>query len=113
MRLTLAALFAIASASAASAEVVQDRYGPPRKRAEPVTLASLGAGAYQGPLLGWSGKTAPRAETPAPAPQTSAPQAYAPQYRAPQAAPAMPTPHYAPRPAPAVATAPTPRTAPP
>jgi hypothetical protein len=65
MRLVLAALFALAGASAASAQVVQDRYGPPRRQApapasgRTMTMASLGAGAYDGRLLGWAGKAAP------------------------------------------------------
>jgi hypothetical protein len=102
MRFALAALFAIAGASAASAEVVQDRYGPPRKAAQPVALAALGESAYSGPLLGWSGKAAPRAE--APAPQPAAPQAYSPAPHATQ--PVLPRPQYAPRPT-AAAPAPT------
>lgn len=64
MRLVLAALFALAGASAASAQVVQDRYGPPRRQATPaasqtLAMAALGGGAYDGRLLGWAGKAAP------------------------------------------------------
>ena len=72
MRLVLAALFALAGASAASAQVVQDRYGPPRRQATPaasqtLAMASLGGGSYDGRLLGWAGKATPMAHPVQPA----------------------------------------------
>jgi len=63
MRRILAFAFALASATGASAQVVQDRYGPPRTApaaAEPLVLAALSAPSaiapYQGPLLSWARK---------------------------------------------------------
>lgn len=95
MRLVLAALIAVVGASAASAEAVQDRYGPPRKA---VDVAALGPGAYNGPLLGWAGKAAAHVEAPAPPAQPPARQVPAPQAYAPQpAAPAIPAPQFTPQ----------------
>ena len=69
MRPLLAAFLALASASSASAQVVQDRYGPPRPPPKPLVMASLSvtsaetsAEPYRGPMLGWSGKPAAPAQ---------------------------------------------------
>ncbi|HEY3695840.1 hypothetical protein [Phenylobacterium sp.] len=95
MRPLLAAFLALASASSASAQVVQDRYGPPRPAPRPLVMASLGAtpGAsvappYRGPMLGWSGKPAPAA-TPR---HEGPPQAALEPHRAPPRAAPQPQP---------------------
>jgi len=58
MRPALVFVVALASASGASAQVVQDRYGPPRAQA--VMLAALNGrpavATYDGPLLSWAHK---------------------------------------------------------
>jgi hypothetical protein len=93
MRLILAAVLAFAGASSASAQAVQDRYGPPRSRtASPVVVASLAPKPYEGRLLSWTGKAA------AP-PEAAAPVAEAPAFQ-----PPAPAPQPVPRP---VAMAPT------
>ena len=71
MSLILAALQSFAGASSASAQAMQDRYGPPRSRpAAPVRVASLAARPYEGRLLSWSSRAA------APPPEAAAPAAH-------------------------------------
>ena len=93
MRLALAII--ALTASAASAQAAEDRYGPSATAAPTATAASS---AYAGPTLSWSGKS------PAPAPQSApttplqarpAPMPgglYRPASAAPQAAPMGPAP---------------------
>jgi hypothetical protein len=67
--LPVAAFIALASASSVSAQVMQNRYGPPRPAAKPLVVASLtvspeqvagvpAAEPYRGPMLRWSSKPA-------------------------------------------------------
>jgi len=119
MRPTFVIAFALAGATAASAQPAQDRYGPPRPARERAFEVAALRG-YQGPLLGWANKrTAPTppaapaaqpefAPTPAPAPPVAmaapAPRpqalpqpqrmAYAPARPQPIAAPQAPPPHH-------------------
>jgi hypothetical protein len=87
MRLILAAILAFAGASSASAQAVQDRYGPPHSRpASPVVVASLASRPYEGRLLSWTGKAA------------APPEAYAPAAEPPAFEPPAPPPQPAPRP---------------
>lgn len=96
---TLIAITALAlsAAGAAHAYAAEDRYGPPPA---PSVVAAAGvAGSaqaarslaptpYTGPMLSWTGKTAPRATAPAPVAPTTAAARPAPfQPQAPRAAP--------------------------
>jgi hypothetical protein len=67
--LLVAVILALASASSVSAQVMQDRYGPPRPAAKPLVIAALtvspeqatgvpAAEPYHGPMLRWSGRPA-------------------------------------------------------
>jgi hypothetical protein len=99
MRLALVLAVALSSATAATAQVVQDRYGPPRTAAlapgsQPFMTASL-TRPYAGPILKWANKRAPE-----PAPAAAAPPP------APVAAVQAPAPVATPAPPPAPVAAP-------
>jgi hypothetical protein len=71
MRAAFALCAALCATSAVAEPVVQDRYGPPRRRApEAAAPAPIAApekvAVYQGPMLGWSGKRVPTAPAAAP-----------------------------------------------
>jgi len=105
MRLFLAVLLAFAGASSVSAQVVQDRYGPPRPRPAPVVMAALTPSAYSGRALVWSGKVTapvPEASIAASTPAASIPAAAPPQPAAAARPLAAATPPQTPAPAPRV-----------
>jgi hypothetical protein len=98
MRPILAVFLALVGATSASAQTVQDRYGPPRRPAAPASslvMASLGRAPapYGGPMLDWASKGHIQAEVVAspvqPVPTVAAPiprPAPASMLRAPRAA---------------------------